>query len=168
MNLTEVTDLASIGTLFAFLLVCGGVLMKDKDFGRENRFVPYINSQFIAPALFVIIAAAVLYFNPTALQTLFSVDPEMVAKEGSTFAAFTHKIPIIVFLLLSLVMTALCVVKRLTLIPVLGVISCAYLMTELGVTNWMRFGIWMLVGLILYFCYGFWNSKLGKSETAKQ
>jgi len=166
MNLTEVTDLASIGTLFAFLLVCAGVLMKDKDFGREDRYVPYINSQFIAPALFVIILATVLYFNPNAFGNLATLDAEKVAKEGA-FGAFTHKIPTIIFLVFSLVMLVLCVVKRLTLIPVLGVISCAYLMTELGVTNWMRFGLWMLVGLIVYFCYGFWHSKLGNPETAQ-
>jgi hypothetical protein len=34
-------------------------------------------------------------------------------------------------------------------------------MTELGVTNWLRFGVWMIVGMFLYFFYGFWNSKLG-------
>ena len=42
-------------------------------------------------------------------------------------------------------MTVLCVVKRLSLIPVLGVMCCTYLMTELGITNWIRFGIWLLV-----------------------
>ena len=57
-------------------------------------------------------------------------------------------------------MTVLCVVKRLTLIPVLGIMFCTYLMTELGITNWIRFGIWLLVGIAVYFLYGFWNSKL--------
>ena len=37
-------------------------------------------------------------------------------------------------------MTALCFVKRLTLIPVLGVMCCTYLMAELGWDNWLRFG----------------------------
>ncbi len=45
MNLTEVTDLASIGTLFAFVVVCAGVLFKDKEFQGSRRYVPYINSQ---------------------------------------------------------------------------------------------------------------------------
>jgi amino acid transporter len=53
MNLSEVTDLASIGTLFAFVVVCAGVLFKDKEFKESGtRFVPYINSQFILPVLF--------------------------------------------------------------------------------------------------------------------
>ena len=33
-------------------------------------------------------------------------------------------------------------------------------MTELGITNWIRFGIWMLVGLVIYFLYGYKHSKL--------
>lgn len=163
MNLTEVTDLASIGTLFAFVLVCGGVLVKDKDFGRTNRFVPYIDSRFIAPALFVIIAATVLYFNPGAITQLTTLDPEIVTKEGA-FGAFSHKIPFLVFLVFSVIITVLCVLKRLTLIPVLGVISCAYLMTELGISNWSRFAVWLLLGLSIYFRYSYASSHLGNEQ----
>jgi len=35
-----------------------------------------------------------------------------------------------------------------------------YLMAHLGVTNWMRFGIWLLIGLSIYFLYGRRKSKL--------
>ena len=159
MNLTEVTDLGVIGTLFAFTLVCGGILLKDKEFGRENRFVPYIDSRFIAPALFIIIVAAILYFYPSAFEDLMTVTPD-AEKQETWFGAFSHKIPFLVFLIFSVIMTILCMVKRLSLIPVLGVMSCTYLMTELGIVNWMRFGIWLIVGLVVYFLYGFWNSKL--------
>jgi hypothetical protein len=37
-------------------------------------------------------------------------------------------------------------------------------MTELGVTNWIRFGAWLLVGLLIYFFYGYRNSKLHRRE----
>jgi hypothetical protein len=47
-------------------------------------------------------------------------------------------------------------------------LSCGYLMTELGITNWMRFGIWMLVGLAIYFLYGYRHSKLHKREESMQ
>jgi basic amino acid/polyamine antiporter, APA family len=167
MNLTEVTDLGVIGTLFAFTLVCGGVLLKDEEWGREEtRYVPYINSRFIAPALFLIVGALVLYFNPNALSDLFTVVPD-AEKQETWFGAFSHKIPFIVFLIFSIVMTVLCVVKRLSLIPVLGVMCCTYLMTELGIVNWTRFGIWLLVGLVVYFSYGYWNSKLLQREAAE-
>ncbi|MGN6249495.1 MAG: amino acid permease, partial [Ginsengibacter sp.] len=49
LNLTEVTDLTSIGTLFAFVLVCGGVLLlpKREEGEASPKFrIPYINSQF--------------------------------------------------------------------------------------------------------------------------
>lgn len=165
MNLTEVTDLASIGTLFAFVVVCAGVLFKDEEFGREKRFVPYINSQFILPAILLAVGAAIFYFNPTVLSDFFKLDP----KEGETvFGAFSHKIPLIVFFVLAAVLTVLSLIKKLTLIPVLGVLACTYLMTELGITNWIRFGAWLIVGLLIYFFYGYRNSKLHGREDAAE
>ncbi len=160
MNLTEVTDLASIGTLFAFLVVCAGVLFKDKEFGREGRYVPYINSEYIIPALVVAGIGAFLYFNNTSVVwDFFSLKP---SADETMFGVLSHKIPLLSFLVLTCVMVFLCSLKKLSLIPVLGVLSCAYLMTELGWTNWFRFGIWMLVGLVVYFIYGYKHSNLNK------
>ena len=52
MNLTEVTDLTSIGTLFAFVLVCGGVLLLDtRQTGGMRRFVPYYRGALLAAML---------------------------------------------------------------------------------------------------------------------
>ena len=42
----------------------------------------------------------------------------------------------------------------------LGLVSCLYMMSELGVSNWIGFGIWLFVGLIVYFGYSRKNSKL--------
>ena len=165
MNLTEVTDLGVIGTLFAFTLVCGGILVKDKEFGREGRFVPYLSSRYIAPALFVIAIGLLYHFNPNFLSEFMTVTP---AEDETWFGAFSHKIPYIVFVIFSVVMVVLAFVKRLSLIPFLGVMSCTYLMTELGIINWMRFGLWLLVGLIVYFAYGYWNSKLHQREVVAE
>ena len=52
--------------------------------------------------------------------------------------------------------------KNLSLIPVLGLLSCMYLMTELGYTNWLRFLIWLAIGLIIYFTYSYKNSNLNE------
>jgi hypothetical protein len=57
-------------------------------------------------------------------------------------------------------LAVLCFVKRLSLIPVMGLLTCGYLMTELGITNWIRFIIWLAVGLVLYFLYGYRHSLL--------
>lgn len=162
MNLTEVTDLASIGTLFAFLVVCAGVLFKDEEFGRENRFVPYINGQFIVPILILILFGIVYYFNPTMFSDFFSIVPK---DEETMWQAFSHKIPLIAFFIMTIVLVVMTFIKKLTLIPVLGVLSCGYLMTELGWTNWFRFGLWLIAGLVIYFIYGRRHSHLNK-ETA--
>lgn len=165
MNLGEVTDLSVIGTLFAFTIVCAGVLVKDKEFAGQKRYVPYINSRYIIPVLFLLVAGAVLYLNGDAAGKFFT---DMTPTEpGETpIWTFSHKIPYIVFILFSILMAVLCIVKKLTLIPVLGVMFCTYLMTELGIKNWIRFGIWLIFGFVLYFVYGYWNSKLRKREEA--
>jgi amino acid transporter len=159
MNLTEVTDLSVIGTLFAFTIVCAGVLVKDKEFAGQQRFVPYINSQFIAPVIFLLIIGALVYFNGDAFRAFFT------DYSSSPEAVFYHKIPYFAFAFFSLVMVALCVVKRLSLIPVLGVMCCTYLMTELGITNWIRFFLWMVAGFIVYFFYSYKHSKLNNAES---
>lgn len=165
MNLTEVTDLASIGTLFAFLVVCAGVLFKDKEFGRENRYVPYINGQLIVPVLLLIAFGALFVMNGEAVSNFFKIVPA----EGETaWTAFSHKIPMIVFVLLAIYLGIMSFVKKLTLIPVIGLLLCAYLMTELGVTNWMRFAVWMLAGLSIYFGFGYIHSNLGAGEGRKR
>jgi hypothetical protein len=160
MNLSEVTDLSVIGTLFAFTIVCAGVLVKDKEFAGQKRFVPYINSRYIAPVLFVIVWGALIALNGEAVNKFFT---DFTSTEQS---AFYHKIPHFVFIVFSLGLTVLCFVKRLSLIPVLGVIFCTYLMTELGITNWIRFGIWLLIGLFVYFLYSYKHSKLHLREEA--
>jgi APA family basic amino acid/polyamine antiporter len=45
-------------------------------------------------------------------------------------------------------------------IPLLGIGMCVYLMMGLPTITWIRFGVWLLVGLVLYFTYGFWKSRL--------
>jgi len=160
MNLSEVTDLSVIGTLFAFVIVCAGVLVKDKEFAGQKRFVPYMSSRYIAPILFLLILGGLFYFNGEGMRTFFT---DYTSTEE---AAFYHKVPYFVFLVFSIVMTVLCVVKRLTLIPVLGVMCCTYLMTELGTKNWVRFGLWMAAGFVVYFIYSYKHSKLHKREEA--
>ncbi len=306
MNLSEVTDLAVIGTLFAFTLVCAGVLVKDKEFGRENRFVPYINSQFIVPVIVFLLLFGVIYFqgvnalnagdkpdevristetfekitpddkysafsfstltngevyskgfgaigdfftpdtsseeleavftlprkeksvtfsptekivlvdksgekeikfspdqakaesklgyflgitpfvtetttttpnleSPTIINTNdgnMSVTLTQTRKEEPWLSAASHKIPYTVFFIFLFILAFLSFTKKFTLIPVLGIIFCTYLMSELGITNWLRFGAWLLVGLLVYFLYGQKHSKLNKipetDEVAEQ
>jgi APA family basic amino acid/polyamine antiporter len=97
-NINEIVELTNIGTLFAFVLVCAGVIIlrrTDPDRPRVFRtpFVPWV--------------------------------------------------------------------------PLLGIAMCLYLMLGLPRKTWILFGVWLLVGLVFYFAYGFRHSKLrarGNSE----
>jgi amino acid transporter len=147
LNLTIVTDLTSIGTLFAFVLVCGGVLLLPREEAQKGRFhLPYINAKWIVPALFIICA----YVFRKDLQELF-----IGTQDRESW-------PFFLFIILSAVLAVLAFIKNLSLIPVLGLLSCFYLMTQLGYTNWLRFSIWLVIGLVIYFTYSYKNSVLGK------
>lgn len=153
MNLTEVTDLTSIGTLFAFILVSGGILILNpkgnKDRNRNGFIVPYFNSRYFIPPVLLIIILLVSYSK--------NGFPDL----GLYFQQFSvHSIPYLLFGLTTIVITVLAVMKAWSFIPVLGLLTNFYLMSELGITNWSRFGIWLVIGLILYFTYGIFHSKL--------
>ncbi|MGV8878446.1 MAG: amino acid permease [Sphingobacteriaceae bacterium] len=153
MNLTEVTDLTSIGTLFAFVLVCGGVLVLPKEeHPTKGRFrIPYVNAKFIIPALFVVMA--IVFWQP--FLSLFDYNGD--------WHIYKDKLPFFLFILVAIALAVLSFTKNLSLIPVMGLLSCFYLMTELGYANWLRFLIWLAIGLVIYFAFGYRNSKLNQA-----
>ena len=93
-----VGELVSIGTLFAFVIVCAGVLVM-----RKTR--PDLPRPFRTPAV--------------------------------------------------------------PLVPILGILSCLYLMFSLPGDTWIRLILWMAIGLGIYFGYGKKHSRLGR-ETSKE
>jgi basic amino acid/polyamine antiporter, APA family len=48
--------------------------------------------------------------------------------------------------------------------PILGMAGCAYIMSGLPMTTWIVTGVWFLIGIVLYFSYGYWNSNLSKKN----
>jgi APA family basic amino acid/polyamine antiporter len=92
-----VGEMTSIGTLFAFMLVCAGVWIM-----RVRR--PDIPRGFVVPALPVV--------------------------------------------------------------STLGILVCGAMIYGLGWTNWLRLGIWLAVGLVFYFAYGFGHSRLQSPNQA--
>ncbi|MBP1660434.1 MAG: amino acid permease-associated region, partial [Candidatus Aminicenantes bacterium] len=48
-------------------------------------------------------------------------------------------------------------------VPVMGIISCVYLMTRLSKDTWIRLIAWMAIGLVIYFAYGIRKSKLRRT-----
>jgi len=283
MNLTMVTDLCSIGTLFAFVLVCGGVLVlqNKKDIPRGKFKTPYVNSKYILPLLVVI--GIVLAFTQFKTETLgfiqnksaeretdeiiielsdaeitrlktevtavdndglerlgsdltayfeqeakidqktalvaikhasdtsktlteldsktlnrlkefvsgydeegfalvdkdldhyFSQKPaldlkatlkEIGVEKGRLYSAgfnhFAHKIPTWLFVIITLFLCVAAFRKNLSLIPVLGLLSCLYMMSQIELRNWIAFTVWLVVGLVIYFGYGRKHSKLNQ------
>ena len=157
MNLKEVTDLSSIGTLFAFVLVCGGILKLDdeKHYVKGQFKVPYYNSKFIVPGLLIAIVAALQYFNPEGLSNFLTIQ---------SFDDFSQRIPMFAFIIVATLIGIESFRKNLSLLPVLGLLANFYLMTELGISNWMFFFFWLAGGLIIYFLYGVKHSKLRLSN----
>ncbi len=150
LNLDVVIALTSIGTLFAFVLVCGGVLILQRQPRRaESKFkVPYFNGKYVVPLL-LIVAMLLIYLKlPGYYESLFK-------KEG---------LPMLVFFMVAILVSVYTFLRKFSLIPVLGLLSCFYLMAQESHTNWYRFVIWLVVGLLFYFTYGRWNSKLAKKE----
>lgn len=45
-----------------------------------------------------------------------------------------------------------------------GAAACIYVMAGLPARAWERFGIWMSLGVILYFAYGYRHSKLRRAR----
>jgi amino acid transporter len=156
LNLTIVTNLTSIGTLFAFILVCGGVLLLPRDEGGDTqRFrLPYINGRWIVPALVVLF---IVLFH-TQLQEKWSF--------AGGWDVWKHNIPFFLFSIVAVLITIFSFTRRLSLIPVLGLLSCFYLMTEMGLKNWVVFAIWLIIGLVIYFTYSYRNSKLNTEPAA--
>lgn len=281
MNLTMVTDLCSIGTLFAFVLVCGGVLVLQNkpDIPRGKFRTPYVNGKYILPLL--VVGALVLGFTqykneligflsnrselketkdlivdlseqesaqlkehvsgideagllrvgsdllayfeqapkidlPTSLKGIksnskdslvsqldpktkqrlvyflegydekgfklmdsdleryYSQGPKISIEEAlkpigisgkrlynSGFTHFAHKIPTWIFILFTLFITVVTIRKNLSLIPLLGLLSCLYMMSQIELKNWIAFVVWLLIGLLIYFLYSRKNSRLG-------
>ena len=50
------------------------------------------------------------------------------------------------------------------LVPILGIAICGYMMYGLPADTWIRLGVWMGLGLLIYFGYGMKHSRLGKLE----
>ncbi len=152
LNLKEVTDLSSIGTLFAFVIVNAGVIRMES---HRNEYhtgfrVPYINGRLIVPILCLVGLFLFIVFDET--KTFMNLG----AKENW---------PTLAFWLLFVGLSVLTFLKRFSTIPVLGMVTNFYLMTQLNFTNWAAFIIWLLLGLVIYFIYGKSHSRLNQSAT---
>lgn len=150
-NSQFVTDLASIGTLFAFMLVCAGILVTDSFHPNSGGFrVTRLPGQIILPICFVAYCALL----PNLPQS-HQIQGDWMPDDKFHY----DRIPYAIFLMVFLGLSTAAVRYRWSAIPVLGVVVNLYLIAGLGAANWIRFGIWCLIGLLVYACYGYHYSR---------
>ena len=53
-------------------------------------------------------------------------------------------------------------------LPVASISACAWLMVNLTALTWVRFGVWLVVGTLIYLGYGFRNSVQGRRDAGLQ
>ena len=164
---TFVLDFTSIATLFAFVLVCGGVLLiprKEKVAGRFQ--LPYINGRFIFPlivagAFFLAHSLSKTYFTDM-FNMDFSSDPDLASGKKTFMDLAIPNISLIVFWGFAVLLAVLAFIKKYSLIPLMGVITCMYLLTGMSKSNWVWFIAWLVLGVIIYFMYGYKKSNLAQ------
>jgi len=80
--------------------------------------------------------------------------------QGGFVEHLTEKPLLIVLWLVWLGLAIASFLQSFSLLPVLGILTNLYLMTELGISNWIMFLIWLIIGLVIYFGYGYRKSNL--------
>ena len=162
---TFVLDFTSIATLFAFVLVCGGVLLiprKEKQAGKFH--LPYINGQFIFPLIVLGSMALAIGLSKSYFTNMFnfnfSDNADFTSGKISFMDAATPNITLIIFWACAVALAIVTVIKKYSLIPLMGLITCLYLLTGMTKSNWAWFLGWLAIGLVIYLLYGYKKSKL--------
>ena len=50
--------------------------------------------------------------------------------------------------------------------PLIAIAACTFLMIKLPLVTWIRFGVWLVIGAVIYFGYGYRHSRLRKGDAA--
>jgi APA family basic amino acid/polyamine antiporter len=150
-------DLTSVGTFFAFILVCAGVLYLDHHgISAQSKFrVPYLNGKYLVGLLFILSIAGLLLYGQSVILEWEALTVSEIVE---------HKLLTIIFWIVWAILSAMSYKYDFSILPVAGILTNLYLMTELGSSNWLIFAIWLAIGLVIYFCYGYRKSKLANQQ----
>jgi len=149
------------------VLVCGGVLLLPPKKKISGRFsMPQINGQLSFP---IIVAFAIFFFSIASdgyfkniFNFDFSANMDYLTGKVSFLDVATPNISLIIFWGITILLAIITIFKKYSLIPLMGVTTCLYLLTGMTKANWAWFLGWLALGLIFYFVYGYKNSVLAK------
>ncbi|XP_031443312.1 cationic amino acid transporter 2-like [Clupea harengus] len=172
-DLKALVDMMSIGTLFAYTLVaiCILILRYQESTSEENNFhmSPTSTFSFLKPpsyptketsktvttcTIFVAVVVVILsVFMTKAIQALLLLE---------IWSLLCLSVILAVLVLTTLIIwrqpqnpaQAPFMVPCLPLLPVVSVFINVYLMVQLGGDTWIRYAVWMAVGMLIYFGYG--------------
>jgi hypothetical protein len=133
-------DLTNIGTLFAFILVCSGIIVLRKREPDRPRPFKVPGGWTWSAILYAALGIVVILFIPTSVLVKFII----LAIAAAVFAIFRN-----------------------ILFPLLGVVSCLYLVFYLPPTSWLRFAAWLNIGFLIYIAYGAIHSRLMSTDMKK-
>lgn len=152
-------DLTSVGTFFAFILVCAGVLYMDySGISKQSRFkVPYINGKYLITLGLLLAVLWICYYGQDIVAEW---------RQLSIVEIIEHKVLIVIFWLVWGILSVMGFRLNFSLLPVAGILFNLYLMSQLGASNWIIFMVWLVVGLLVYFCYGYHHSRLNREAIA--
>ena len=151
-----VAELCSIGTLFAFMIVCAGVIVLRRTRSDIQRSFRVPGHPALSAFLCLALCVAAYYLPmPFSLAWLF--------KSPGAVAAVTLAMRAAVILAL---LAAFALLRHHPL-PLTGIILCGYLMASLPLMTWMRFIFWMALGLLIYTTYSFKHSGLNAEPAAE-
>ena len=154
-NMDLMVDLTSIGTLFAFALVAAGVMVMHAEGKYSPSFkVTFINAKWIYTPLFVLSILSICLFDMSVMLEYLGL------QNGFELQNMRMVLPHYIFLVMCVYLIYYSFTRNTSLIPLLALLSCGYLLSESGARNWERFILWLLLGIIIYFGYGQKKSKL--------
>jgi hypothetical protein len=132
---TFVLDFTSIATLFAFVLVCGGVLLIPRK-GKSSRSFSYslYQWQFLYP-LIIVLSLTLFVMLSKIISAIFLIlifQQMQDYNEGkvSFMDLATPNISVIIFWIICFILAIATAIKKYSLIPLMGVTTCLYLLTE--------------------------------------
>ena len=119
---------------------------------KQSRFkVPYINGRYLITLGLVLTLLGIYRFGQDILAEWRAMPIADIIE---------HKLLIVIFWVAWVVLCVMGYRHRFSLLPVAGILVNLYLMSQLGASNWFIFLVWLAIGLLVYFGYGYRHSKL--------